>query len=94
MPNVTAAKILYAFDKSQYVIRGGALKTHPRGYAQYFDLAEILVAKKFYRGEDYSLGDHYLKEKSCGIGRNGSPNSIIKPTVNAHITFMLKDYVA
>ncbi len=94
MPNVTAPKILYPFDDKQYVIRGGALKTHPRGYAQYFDLATILVAKRFFRDRDYSFGDRYLDEKSNGTGKYIMPATIIKPTVNAHITFMLKDYTA
>lgn len=92
MQNVTAPKILYAFNNYQYFIRGGALKTHPRGFAQYYDLAEILVAKDFYRGENYSFGDRFLKEKSYGTGSNVTPSIIIKPTVNAHITFMLKGY--
>jgi hypothetical protein len=94
MLNVTAPKILYAFDNYQYVIRGGAIRTHPRSFAQYFDLAKILVAKNFFRGRYYSFGDRFLEEKSKGSGRNIMPASIIKPTVNAHITFMLKDYVA
>ena len=94
MQNVMAPKIIYAFDNFHYIIRGGALKTHPRRNAQYFDLAEILVAKNFYRGEGYSFGDRFLEEKSCGTGSNVTPSSIIKPTVNAHITYMFKDYVA
>jgi len=94
MQNVMAPKIIYAFDNFHYIIRGGALKTHPRRYAQYFDLAEILVAKSFYRGEGYSFGDRFLEEKSYGTGSNVTPSSIIKPTVNAHITYMFKDYIA
>ena len=93
MLNVTAPKILYAFDNYQYVIRGGAIRTHPRGFAQYFDLAEILVAKNFFRGGYYSFGDLFLEEKSNGTGSNVTPSSIIKPSVNAHITYMFKDYV-
>lgn len=92
MQNVTAPKILYAFDDYHYIIRGGALKTHPRRFAQYFDLAEILVSKNFFRGRNYSFGDRFLEEKSYGRGNYVTPASIIKPTVNAHITYMLKDY--
>lgn len=92
MLNVTAPKILYPFDNYHYIIRGGALKTHPRRFAQYFDLAETLVAKNFFRGRDYSFGDRFLEEKSCGTGNCVTPASIIKPAVNAHITFMFKDY--
>jgi len=93
MLNVTAPKIIYAFENNHYIIRGGAIKTHKRGFYQYFDLAEILVAKDFYRGKEYSFGDRFLEEKSCGIGSCVTPSTILKPALNAHITFMLKDYV-
>ncbi|MDG4475393.1 beta family protein [Thiovibrio frasassiensis] len=92
MQNVTAPKIIYSFDDQHYIIRGGALKTHQRGFAQYFDLAAVLVSKNFYRSAEYSFGDHYLSEKSLGIGKNVTPSSIVKPTLNAHISYMLKDF--
>ena len=92
MLNVTAPKIFYSFENNHFIIRGGALRTHPRGFAQYFDLAEILVSEEFYRGRDYSFGDDFLYEKSNSVGSNVTPSSIIKPTINAHVSFMLKDY--
>ncbi|GAB6405054.1 beta family protein [Pseudomonas sp. MHK4] len=90
MRNVTAPKILYAFDDYQYVIRGNGLKNHPRGNHQYNDMAKILVAKSFYRTPPYSWGDKYLDEKANSLGSLVTPSSILNPTINAHITFMLQ----
>jgi hypothetical protein len=90
MRNVTAPKILYAFEDYQYVIRGNGLKNHPRGNHQYNDMAQILVAKSFYRTPPYSWGDNYLNDKANSHGSLVTPSSILNPTINAHITFMLK----
>jgi hypothetical protein len=90
MRNVTAPKILYAFEDYQYVIRGNGLKNHPRGNHQYNDMAKILVAKSFYRTPPYSWGDKYLDEKANSLGSLVTPSSILNPTINAHITFMLQ----
>lgn len=90
MRNVTAPKILYAFEDFQYVIRGNGLKNHPRGNQQYNDMAKILVAKTFYRTPPYSWGDNYLNDKANSHGTLVTPSSILNPTINAHITFMLQ----
>lgn len=94
MLNVLAPKILYTFDRHHYIIRGGAISTHERGFDQYNDLAATIVAKRFYRGADYSFGDNYIEEKSRSVGKKVMPGTIIKPTVNAHITYMLNDFVS
>lgn len=54
MRNVTAPKIVYSFDGVHYIFRGSSLTSHPRGNKQYNDLAELLVAKSFYRKYPYS----------------------------------------
>lgn len=92
MQNITAPKIVYSFDDKHYIVRGGALKTHPRGYKQYFDLSATIVSKPFYRGKNFSYGDQYIEEKSRSAGKNGTPSSILKPTINAHISYMFKNY--
>lgn len=92
MPNVTAPKIIYSHGEKHYIQRGGALKTHHRGYLQYNDLSKILVSKSFFRGKNYSFGGDFFYQKSLGIGSKVQPGSVIKPSVNAHISYMMKDY--
>jgi len=91
MQNIMTAKLIYTYDNNHYFIRGGSLKTN--GYEQYFDLAETLCAKPFFRGADYSAGDAYFEEKSRREGSNCMPGTIIKPSVNAHITYIVRDCV-
>ncbi|MEM4986270.1 hypothetical protein V8G57_02605 [Collimonas sp. H4R21] len=92
MRNVTAPKIAYSFDNTHYVTRGGSLQRHARGALQYNDLAQALIAKPFYRGAPYSFGDNFLLEKSNFTGKQVTPSSILKPTINAHMTYMCLDF--
>lgn len=92
MQNVTAAKVIYSHADVHYIARGGALKGHPRGYLQYNDIAQQIVAKIFYRKPPYSFGDKFLNEKANFMGSKVTASSILKPTINAHITYMLKDF--
>lgn len=92
MRNVMAPKVLYSYDDVHYVARGGALKTHARGSLQYNDIAADIVAKPFFRGAGYSYGDEFLAQKAKGIGATVTPASVLKPTINAHITYMLKGH--
>jgi len=94
MQNVIAAKIIYSHNDVHYVARGGALKTHPRGRLQYNDIAMKIVSKPFYRGAPYSFGDNFLDEKANNVGSGVTPSSILKPTINTHISWMIKDFVA
>lgn len=89
MRNVTAPKILYSFDMNFFIARGAGLKTHPRGNQQYNDMCAQLITQPFYRGVGFSYGDHYLDEKANGRGAGVTPSSILKPTINAHLTHML-----
>ncbi|MEP5446745.1 beta family protein, partial [Ekhidna sp.] len=84
MQNLTAPKIIYAFEKNQFFIRGRALKTH--GFEQYEDMLSELCGKNFYRKPEYSEGDKFFYEKSRGGGKNCTPSSVVRPSVNAHIT--------
>lgn len=89
MRNITTAKLTYTIKDMHYFIRGGSLKTN--GAGQYFDLAAHLCAQGFFRGAAYSMGDEYFESKSRREGNNCAPNTIIKPSVNAHITYIVKD---
>jgi len=92
MQNVITPKIIYSFEGSHYITRGNGIKTSPRKLRQYNDQASVLVGKHFYRSESYSDGDRFISEKSRGIGSQVTPATIIRPTMNAHITYMCKDY--
>jgi len=90
--NVMTAKTLYTFDRHHFIIRGGAIKTHERGNQQFFDQAAVIADKTFYRGSGYSWGDNFIDEKSRSEGSLVTNATIIKPTVNLHMSYMLKDY--
>ncbi|WP_439146514.1 beta family protein [Vibrio sp.] len=92
MRKITAPKIIYSFDDSMHVMRGYALETHPRGNKQYNDLSGLLIAKKFYRTQNYSFGDKYIYEKAYSIGKDATPSTIPKALVNLHIMYMLNDF--
>ncbi|MFW9078677.1 beta family protein [Pseudomonas sp. P2757] len=88
MLNVTAPKVVYSYEDKHYIVRGGGIKTHPRGFKQYNDIASTIVAKSFFRRGN-SEGDLYLVEKAAGLGSTVMPGSILKPTINSHMSFML-----
>lgn len=92
MQNVTAPKVIYSYGGSHYIARGGAIKTHKRGLHQYNDIAAHIVKQPFYRTPGYSYGDNFIYLKSLGQGNKVTPGSILKPTINLHITYMLRDF--
>jgi len=92
MLNVMAPRVIYSYDKVHFVVRGGALRTHPRGNLQYNDIAASLLTKPFYRGPGYSFGDGFISDKANMIGNQVTPGSILKPTINAHITYMAQTF--
>lgn len=87
---ITAPKIIYSYNNLMRVIRGASLQLN--GNEQYFDLFEYLIKEKFFRGKKYSAGDSYISEKAKKQGKQVTPSSIVSPLVNAHISFMLKDF--
>src|SRR5262249_49603051 len=89
MQTVMTARLAYSFKGSHYFIRGSSMRSG--GYEQYFELARELCGQNFFRGRKYSLGDAYLHDKSRRIGKNGAPGAVIKPSVVAHITYMVLD---
>lgn len=92
LQNIMAPKIVYSYDDHHFIARGGALKTHPRGSFQYNDIAGVIVAKPYFRKANYSFGENYLIEKSMMLGKKSTPSSILKPTICAHITYMVNDH--
>lgn len=92
--NVTAPKVNYAYANVHYIARGGSLTAHARGDSQYNDIASRLIALSFFRGPLFSFGDEYLYEKGNFQGSKVTPSSILKPTINAHITYMYRQFTA
>lgn len=88
MLNVTAPKVVYSYEDKHYIVRGGGIKTHARGFKQYNDIASTIIAKSFFRSGN-SEGDLFLVQKAAGVGSTVMPGSILKPTINSHISFML-----
>ena len=93
MRRVTAPKVMYIYEDRLHVKRGGAIEGHPRGNKQYNDLSVTLVGESFFRGSTYSFGDKFIDEKSKNIGNDATPSTIPKALINAHITFMLNDFI-
>jgi hypothetical protein len=89
MLSVIMPKTVYSVLDSQYIIRGKKISTH--GLDQYFSQAEKMIKEKFYRGKDYSWGDNFLYERVKHKTKKITPASIIAPTVNAHIKFMIDE---
>jgi len=79
-------RFIYTMKGRHFIIRGGRIKGD---YGQYFGMAKTLCGKGFFRGKAFSPGDAYLEEKGRGSGSYCTPAAVIKPTVNAHITYMV-----
>lgn len=84
------AKLIYSFEGQHYFIRGGSLKT--MGREQYYDLAARLCSRDFFRGADYSAGDAYFYKKSNREGPMCYVNTVIRPSIDAHITYTVTDF--
>lgn len=81
-------KIFYPFDHHFYVTRSGKTK----GLRDPFKpLLDEIVQKHFYRKKDYSFGDNYIHEKQP-TGLSVTASSILKPNINLHVTYMLRDF--
>lgn len=87
--NVMTAKVIYSYDDRHYIIRGNSIKKS--GFEQYYDFCRRICKKSFFRGPNYSFGDSFFSNAS-NMDKKITPSTIIKPTVNAHITYMIKDF--
>ena len=86
MQNVMTPRLIYPFKQSYYITRGVSMKSG--GYEQYVDLTLELCAQDFFRS-GYSAGEDYFYEKSQRIGKNAMNGTVVKPSVVAHITYMV-----
>lgn len=92
--NVMTAKVVYSHGDIHYVARGGALKTHPRGNLQYNDIFAQIVTKSFYRQPAFSFGDQFIWDRTVSTGVLVTPSSVLKPTINAHMSYMFRNFAA
>ena len=86
LQKITAPKLIYSFGDSHYVARGTSLATG--GQEQYKDMTSNLCQKEFFR-HGSSAGENYFITKSRGIGNNATNATVVKPSVIAHITYMV-----
>jgi hypothetical protein len=86
MQTVMTPRLIYPFKSSYFVSRGVSLKSG--GQDQYVGLTEALCKKDFFR-HGYSAGEHYFYDKSRRIGKNATNGTVVKPSVVAHITYMV-----
>ncbi|NMY53371.1 hypothetical protein [Pseudomonas sp. WS 5011] len=94
MPKYMAPKVFYTTKGEFYAERGGQFQGHPKGYGQYFDIADNIVKNTYFRGAKFSDGDKYIHARSYQSAlrpkKGGSPGSWIKATLTAHITFVVR----
>ncbi|HEX3624978.1 MAG TPA: hypothetical protein VH280_06060, partial [Verrucomicrobiae bacterium] len=86
MQNVMTPRIIYPFKQSFYLARGVSMKSG--GYGQYVGLTLDLCGQDFFR-PGYSTGEEYFYEKSQRIGKNATNGTVVKPSVVAHIAYMV-----
>jgi hypothetical protein len=86
LQKVMTARLIYPFERSYYVARGVSMKAG--GCEQYANLASDLCEQAFFRSGN-STGEDYFYEKSKGIGKNATNGTVVKPSVVAHITYMV-----
>ncbi|MDQ8874886.1 MULTISPECIES: beta family protein [Acinetobacter] len=81
-------KIFYIYGNKVLVARSSRLKGQK---APFKPLLDYIVSQPFFRKEKYSLGDKYIVDKQPnGTGINAS--SILRPNINLHMSYMLRDF--
>ena len=58
-PNITTAKVIYAYENRFFLLRGGSIKS--KGFIQYKSLCDTISSKPFFRGGTYSYGDYFIE---------------------------------
>lgn len=89
MQKLTTAKVTYPHDDFFYICRGSSLEK--KGNNQYKNFCRYISEQSFFRGEKYSYGDNFINN-ALNYPKKITPGSILNPTINAHITYMYKDY--
>ncbi len=85
-PKVTAPKLIYSFNHSHYIARGNSLAAG--GHDQYFGIIAELSKKAFFRPGN-SSGENYFRDKLKRVGKKATNGAVVKPSVVAHISYMV-----
>ncbi|MDR9836409.1 beta family protein [Herbaspirillum huttiense] len=95
LQNVAAPKAFYTFEGKFFVVRGGAFKTHPDKYRQYYAIADLIASQSYFRDVSYSFGERYIYERtamaSSRSSKPGSPGSWLKATLSSHFTYIVDE---
>ena len=89
MQKLTTAKVTYPYGDVFYICRGNSLEK--KGNDQYKQFCDHISNQPFFRGAAYSYGDSFIKD-ALQYPKNIMAGSILNPTINAHISYMYKDY--
>ncbi|MDH0031521.1 MULTISPECIES: hypothetical protein [unclassified Acinetobacter] len=81
-------KIFYPYKNNLFITRSGRLRGKRTPFKP---LLDIIVSKTFFRMGHYSKGDKYILEKQP-TGEKVNVTSILKPNINLHMTYMLRDF--
>lgn len=94
---VSTPKVFYSYRNKGICLRGGSFQTDSKGNDQYFDIADSLCSKSYFRQAPFSTGDRYAFERSSlsikRPAKAGSPSSWIRAMVNAHMTYIIKSVI-
>lgn len=94
---VSTPKVFYSYNNNGICLRGGSFQTDAKGNDQYFDIADSLCSKSYFRQASFSVGDEYAFERSTLSSKRpakaGNPSSWIRAMVNAHMTYIIKSVI-
>jgi len=81
-----SANIRYTTPESWLLVKGRNVRDY--GYAQFNELAELLVNHQEYSGESYSAGDAFIAQCARGTAGPGNATTWRKVGTNHHITLV------
>ena len=86
------AKMKYTQDYNWYISKGTAVRgPKSRGFGQFKDLCRELIGKDFYRGEQFSAGDEYIKKCAEGEVSTGNLSTWVCVSTNQHLVKVVND---
>lgn len=91
-----SASIRYSAEEDWVIMRGeGVRNDDGPGYSQWPANATLLCERTEYQGEDFSVGDRYIKEMSeevakNGSGRTGGAGTWLQAGFNHHLTLTVR----
>lgn len=86
-----SASIRYTADDYWVIMRGESVFAEDGpGTAQWPANAFLLRVQPEYCGDTFSYGDSYIKEKSTGYDKPGSPTTWLQAGINHHMTFVVR----